>query len=240
MCSNQLCSGDSASAWHGFFGWFGVVLLVIAALLALEAVLTAQLTLPIPIRLIGAGLAALGTFFVLLALFVIPNWPPSADLITDQSQYDQVIDGGVGFSWYIVLTLGLILTVLSILRFQQTGGALSGRGGAPARRRPAPGSARSARPARVGCDPPTYGGRRSKARRNRPRRSSTASHRVRRRGTNRPAAGSAARAPAGSAAGTAARTAAGPPPGYQEQPPGYQQPPPGYQQPPPGYNPPQQ
>ena len=27
----QLCGGDTASAWHGFFGWFGVLLLVIAA-----------------------------------------------------------------------------------------------------------------------------------------------------------------------------------------------------------------
>src|SRR6476660_6039976 len=24
------CDGDSASAWHGFFGWFGVVLLLVA------------------------------------------------------------------------------------------------------------------------------------------------------------------------------------------------------------------
>ena len=82
--------------------------------------------MPVSVRLIGTGVAALGVIFVVLSLFVIPDWPPIADLVTSDSEYNKVIDNGVGFSWYIVLVLGLVVVALSFLRFQQTGGALPG------------------------------------------------------------------------------------------------------------------
>ncbi len=124
-----LCSGDTASAWHGFFGWFGVILLVLAAVAALTAVFSPQLGMPVSVRLVGAGLGGLGTLVVLLALFLVPDWPPVAGQISDESQYDKAVVGGVGFSWYIVLALGLVVTVVSFLRFQQTGGGLPSQQG---------------------------------------------------------------------------------------------------------------
>jgi hypothetical protein len=124
----SLCGGDSASAWHGFFGWFGVLLLVIAALAVAMELFAPQITLPVSLRLLGAGVAALGVLMIILSLVVIPDWPPVADLGLSSSIYDKVIDNGVGFSWYIVLILGLVITALSFLRFQQTGGTLPGRG----------------------------------------------------------------------------------------------------------------
>jgi hypothetical protein len=124
----SLCGGDSASAWHGFFGWFGVLLLVVAALAVAMALFAPQVSLPVPARLLGAGLAALGVLMIIVSLFVIPDWPPIADLGVSSSAYDKVIDNGVGFSWYIVLLLGLVITALSVMRHQQTGGSLPGRG----------------------------------------------------------------------------------------------------------------
>ena len=124
-----LCSGDSASAWHGFFGWAGVVLIVLGALAVALAVFMPQVALPVSARLVGAGLAALGTILVLIALFAPPDWPPVSDLITNEDQYNKAVDNGAGFSLYVVLILGLIVTALSFLRFQQTGGALPGRSG---------------------------------------------------------------------------------------------------------------
>ena len=124
-----LCSGDTASAWHGFFGWFGVILLVLAAIAVLTAVFSPQLGLPVSVRLVGAGLGGLGTLVVLLALFLVPDWPPVAGQIGDESQYDKAVVGGVGYSWYIVLALGLVVTVVSFVRFQQTGGGLPSQHG---------------------------------------------------------------------------------------------------------------
>ena len=46
-CTEQLGStarcarGDSASAWHGFFGWFGVLLIVIGAAFVALAIFAA-------------------------------------------------------------------------------------------------------------------------------------------------------------------------------------------------------
>lgn len=126
----QLCSGDDVSAWHGLFGWFGVVLIVLGALAVLVAVFSPQVSRPVPVRLAGAGLAALGSVLVLVALFFVPEWPPALGYGLSGRQYESVIADGVGFSWYVVLALGLVTTALSWLRFRQTrvGTTRSGHG----------------------------------------------------------------------------------------------------------------
>ncbi|MGH8861943.1 MAG: hypothetical protein ACRDVG_12050, partial [Jatrophihabitantaceae bacterium] len=128
----NICGGDSASAWNGFFGWFGVLLIVIAAAAVAIAIFAPEVSLPVPARLVGLGAGALGVIMVLLALVVVPQWPPAADAGASDSEYNKVIDDGVGFTWYIVLILGLAVVALSFLRFQQTGGQLPTRGGSTA------------------------------------------------------------------------------------------------------------
>jgi hypothetical protein len=226
----QLCGGDSASAWHGFFGWFGALLVLIAAVGVMVAVFAPQLTLPVSIRLIGAGVAALGVLFLILALFIIPDWPPIADLVTNQSQYDAVIDNSVGFSWYVVLILALVVVALSFVRFQQTGGGLPGRFGA----------ARTGAGAGAGTEQGGYSPTTQQYPQQYPQQPG--------QGQPAPPQGPPQGAPsyeprhepqAGQPGEPPHEPEQEPPPGYgqQQPPPGYgQQPPPGYgQQPPPGY-----
>ena len=236
-----LCDGDSYSAWNGFFGWFGVLLAVIGAVLVAGAVFAPQLTLPVPMRLAHRrGLAALG--FDLRAARPVRH-PGLARAVSDRHHRQRRTTrrhrrAAAGFSWYIVLALALVGAVLSHSCGSSRPAACC-RDAAAAGATPGQPADRSVSPAGTGY------GRRQRVRRppqqtppHRPRRSSTASRRrVRRRGTSR--ARRRVRRP-GYAAADRRRAASRPPPGYQQPPPGYQQPPPGYQQPPPGYNPPQQ
>jgi hypothetical protein len=125
--AKDLCSGDSASAWHGFFGWFGVLLLVVAAVVVAISIFAPQVSLPFPARLVALALSVVAIISLLITIAVIPDWPPVADIGVNDSQYDKVIDNGLGFSYWIVLILAVIIAVLSFLRFQQTGGELPGR-----------------------------------------------------------------------------------------------------------------
>jgi hypothetical protein len=117
LLSSSQCSG-SEGAWHGFFGWFGVVLLVLACLVTAVAVFAAQVQLPVRLMaVIGAALATISTF---IALFVtpypdIPGLPPGRTV----SDY---IDAGRGASYWIILILSIAATALAFLRYQQTGG----------------------------------------------------------------------------------------------------------------------
>ena len=212
---SDLCNGDSYSAWNGFFGWFGVLLALLGALLVAVAVLAPRLSLPFPVRLAAAGAYVLGFVFVLLALFVVPRWP-AADLFgVSDSDYKKGIDEGHGFSYWIVLALTLIGAALALVRFTQTGGKLPARGGAPQTSTPADVRTAAVRPAAAGNR------RRDRRRdRRRPRRDRRRDHR-RAISRDRPRAISRAPRPARRRA-------------YQQPPPGYQQPPP------PGYNPPPQ
>lgn len=120
----DLCGGDSAGAWHGFFGWFGVLLALIGAAFVAIALFAPQLRMPFPARLAALAAFVLGVIFTLVALGPIPNWPPVANLGIDNSQYDKGISEGHGFSYWIVLVLLIIATALCFLRFQRTGGQL--------------------------------------------------------------------------------------------------------------------
>lgn len=212
--AHAICGGTSESAWNGFFGWAGVLLILLGALAVLMAIFSPQVSVPVPVRLIGAGLAALGTILVLVALFVTPEWSVAAAAGASSSDYNKFVDDGAGFSLYIVLILGLIVTALSFLRFQQTGGALPGRSGAA----PAGGFGAGGPGGPTGYPPsaaqqpyPPQG---------RPQAAPPQQY---------PPQGPAQQYPPQQ-------------PGYGQQPPGYQPPQqPGYgQEPPPGYQPPQQ
>jgi hypothetical protein len=102
---------DSASAWHGFFGWFAA-LLAVAASAVLAATLFAKVKLPFPVRLsvlIAYGVALL---CVILALFIIPGKVDCNGI----SQCEDAYDYGHGVGYWISLIVILVGTVLAFLR----------------------------------------------------------------------------------------------------------------------------
>jgi hypothetical protein len=104
------------SAWHGFFGWFAALLALAGAIVLALEFFAPQIKLPAPGRLITAGLFALSTLCVLLALFVVPAADTGGSGIS--------IDKGHGFSYWISLIVIIAGLVLSILRLKATGGKL--------------------------------------------------------------------------------------------------------------------
>jgi hypothetical protein len=123
---SDLCGGTTVGAWHGFFGWFGVLLALVAAGLVAFAALVTQLKPPAWTRLAALGAAALGLLSTLIALAVVPDWPAIAQYSAfyTSSQYDKDISNGHGFSYWLVLILLLVLTAATFLRFGQTGGSM--------------------------------------------------------------------------------------------------------------------
>lgn len=117
---SDVCNGIDNSAWHGFFGWFGVLLLLVAAVLVALVLFAPQVSLQMPTRLVVLAAAVLGFICVLLALFIVPD----GDYQGQTVDTDHNFSGGHGFSYWIVLALAVIVTVLCALRFQQTGGQL--------------------------------------------------------------------------------------------------------------------
>jgi hypothetical protein len=109
-----ISESESASAWHGFFGWAAVLLaLAGAALVALE-LFVPQVTLPFPARLVSLGCWTVATLFVILALFIFPG-----------GNYDGPgLDEGRGFGYWVSLVFIIAGLVLSVLRLKSTGGKL--------------------------------------------------------------------------------------------------------------------
>lgn len=93
------------SAWHGFFGWAGVLLLLAAA--AVTAAKIVKVEVPNG-ELIGAAAAVVGFLFVLLAMFIYPS--------------SGVSGSGHGFSYWIVLVLALASGGISGLKFARARG----------------------------------------------------------------------------------------------------------------------
>jgi hypothetical protein len=113
-----VCSGVDNSAWHGFFGWFGVLLALVGAIALAVALFAPTARLPFPMRLITFGAFALAVLFTLLALLVPDG---NYNGITIPSG-DPTVDAGHGFSYWIVLIAVVAGAVLSYLRYTQTGG----------------------------------------------------------------------------------------------------------------------
>lgn len=110
----------SLNAWHGFFGWFAMLLALIgSAAVALE-LFAPQVRLPFPNRLIGLAAYALAVICVILALFVVPDPYGVGGL-----------DKGHGVGYWISLIVIIAGAVLSFLRFQRTGGQLPIGGNRP-------------------------------------------------------------------------------------------------------------
>lgn len=108
----------SESAWHGFFGWFAMLLALIGSAAVAMEIFAPQVKLPWPNRLVGLAAYAVATLCVVLALFVIPGYlgidVPSG------------VDEGHGVGYWISLILIIAGTVISLMRVQQTGTKLPG------------------------------------------------------------------------------------------------------------------
>lgn len=104
----------SESAWHGFFGWFGVLLALAAALLIAASVLMPTATLPAQTRLVVFGGFVLALIFLIVAAFVTPGASTSSTLPVRFS-----VDYGRGFGYWVDLILVAIGAVVSFLASQQ-------------------------------------------------------------------------------------------------------------------------
>jgi hypothetical protein len=90
----------SATAWHGFFGWFGVLLALVGAVLVALPLLGVRLG--IPTRMTALALFAAATLSTLLALFVDPA--------------NAGADAGRGFGYWATLLCVVAGTVLCVMR----------------------------------------------------------------------------------------------------------------------------
>jgi hypothetical protein len=95
-------SGGSLSAWHGFFGWFGVLLALAGALLVALPLLGVRLG--IPTRSAALAAFAAGTVCTLLALFV------------DPAHDGALVNIGRGFGYWATLVVVIAGTVLCVVR----------------------------------------------------------------------------------------------------------------------------
>jgi hypothetical protein len=124
--SDKHCSSDCLtihnSAWHGFFGWFAVLLAVIGAAAVALSIFASQVKMPVPPRLLGLGCFAVATLCMILALFVYPGSASYHGLTGSTSGADK----SHGFAYWIVFILIIVGLVLSLMRFQQSGGQLPG------------------------------------------------------------------------------------------------------------------
>jgi hypothetical protein len=98
------------SAWHGFFGWFGVLLALAGAVLVLLPLLGVRLGLPT--RTAALGLFAAATLSTLLALLIIPG---KADC-QGVKACDQAVSYGHGFGFWLTLLAIIAGLVLCVMR----------------------------------------------------------------------------------------------------------------------------
>jgi hypothetical protein len=114
VSSSGFSASSSEGAWHGFFGWFAVLVALIAAGLVAAEIFAPQIKLPVPVRLASLIAWAVATLSVILALVVFPEDVPSG----------LGIDTGRGFGYWADLVLIIAGVVLSVLRLKATGGKL--------------------------------------------------------------------------------------------------------------------
>jgi hypothetical protein len=111
------------SAWHGFFGWFAMLLALAGSVVVALELFMPQMKMPWPNRLVGLALYAVATLCVILALFIVPSRFCYGGVCGD---VPGSVDKGHGFGYWISLILIIAGLVMSLMRLQQTGGKLPG------------------------------------------------------------------------------------------------------------------
>ncbi len=105
---------DSASAWEGFFGWFGVLLGLVGAVILVLSLL--RITLPVPTRLTVLGLFAGALLCTVIAFFVFPG----GDACQGVQECEDAINLGRGFGFWAVLVMIVAGLALSVMRKDAT------------------------------------------------------------------------------------------------------------------------
>jgi hypothetical protein len=117
--------GARAIAWHGFFGWFGVLMLVLAAAVPAAGLFAKSLPHGLALRWAAACAAMLGLGLLLVAALTIPEWSgwpttSTPGLPLGPREYRSDINDSVAYGWYVAVALGGLIAVLSLFRLQQT------------------------------------------------------------------------------------------------------------------------
>jgi hypothetical protein len=106
-------ASDSASGWHAFFGWFGV-LVALAGAAAVALNLFNLVKLPMPVHQIAAGAFGLATLCKLLALFIDPSGCGGAGAFGVHCSI------GRGFGYWLCLLAVLAGLGLSVMRMRES------------------------------------------------------------------------------------------------------------------------
>jgi len=106
----------SESAWHGFFGWFAMLLAVAGSVSIGMELFMPQMKMPWPNRVVGLALYVLATVCMILAGFITPGVSGSIPGVS--------FGRGVGFYGSLIFILAGV--VVSFMRAQQTNTALPG------------------------------------------------------------------------------------------------------------------
>jgi hypothetical protein len=106
-------ASDSVSAWHGFFGWFGV-LVALATSVAVALVLFNIVKLPMPVHQVAVGGFGLALILLILTLFVDPAGcgGASADGVS--------CDIGRGIGYWLALLAVLAGGGLAFMRMRES------------------------------------------------------------------------------------------------------------------------
>ena len=110
-----ISSSASANAWHGFFGWVGVLAAVAGSGLVLAHLLGAASKLPVPARTGALVAYAVAVVCTVLALFVYPGGG-CQDLEVLGSNVCDGIDEGRGVGYWLTLLAVVAGLVLAWLR----------------------------------------------------------------------------------------------------------------------------
>ncbi|MGI8679853.1 MAG: hypothetical protein ACR2LX_14470 [Jatrophihabitans sp.] len=122
-------SNNTESAWHGVFGWLGVILALLAALVIAAAIFAPQVRMPFPIRLVAVGAFALGVISTLLALVVDPEDTSGKKAVVPGTSCTVQAAIGHGVGYWVTLIAIILGTVAAFLAFQRAGGGLANLGG---------------------------------------------------------------------------------------------------------------
>jgi hypothetical protein len=106
----------SASAYHGFFGWFAVWVALAGAVVVALALFNIVRGLPMPLHQIAAAAFGLALLCLILALFITPG----GDACNGASGFGVSCNTGHGFGYWLALLAVLAGLALSVMRMRES------------------------------------------------------------------------------------------------------------------------